>query len=317
MTKAVSPPLPSRTSIWAAGARALGARQADPQLRNPDVLADRLIGPEELALLGEHPLRAALEQRTPEAAEHPEARSAMATLTVRTKFIDERLTAAIHAGAAQLVILGAGWDTRAYRLADLLRGVRIFEIDQPVTQNWKRRRAEQVLGPPPANLTYLNTDFRAQTLGDVLAATAYNPAQPTFFLWEGVTMYLPEEAVRATLRWIAQQAPGSRVVFDFAYRSVIEWLARARDYAGPLPEAAKLGMDRLRQIAAWGEPWIFGVPDHGEREFVTALGLEHQKTLAMASPEAARRYLGWDESRPLPGAIRQMYAILEAAVPAA
>jgi methyltransferase (TIGR00027 family) len=308
---------PSRTSIWAAGARALGSRHPDPQVRNPDTLADKLLGPEELALLGEHPLRTALEQGAPEAAGQPEARSAMATLVVRTKFIDERLADAIRGGATQLVILGAGWDTRAYRLADLLQGVRIFEIDQPATQNWKRRRAEQVLGPRPSNLTYLNIDFRTQTPADVLAAAGYQPAQRTFFLWEGVTMYLPEAAVKATLRWIATQAPGSAVVFDFAYRSVIDFMARAREYKGPLPEAAKLGMDRLRQIASWGEPWIFGIPDNQDRDFVTACGLSHRETLALASPEAARRYLAWDDARPYPGAIRQMYAILEAAVPGA
>lgn len=267
-------------------------------------------------MLGEHPLRAALEGNTPEAAEHPEARSAMATLLVRTKFIDERLRRAIEAGATQVVIMGAGWDTRAYRLADLLRGARIFEIDQPATQNWKRRRAAEVLGAPPANLTYLTIDFRTQTLADVLAAAGYDPSARTFFLWEGVTMYLPEEAVKDTLRWIATQAPGSSVVFDFPYRSVIDWMARAREYTGPLPEAAKLGMDRLKQIASWGEPWIFGVPDARDREFLAEAGLEHRETLGVASEEAARRYLGWQEKQPMLGAIRQMYAILEAAVPA-
>lgn len=271
------------------------------------------MGSEELALLGEHPLARAFE--SPENVQHPEVQSAMLTLIVRTRFVDDRLEQAIADGATQVVIMGAGWDTRAYRFAELLRGARVFEVDQPPTQNWKRRRAEAVLGPAPANLTYLQVDFRTQTLGEVLAAAGYDSKQRTFFIWEGVTMYLPEAAVRDTLRWIAQQAPGSSVVFDFAYSALIEFIAQMQAGWQPPTEAARVGMDRLRQIKAWGEPWIFGVPTDQSAEFVTELGLEHRETLGMASQEAARRYLGWTEDKPFPASIRQFYAIAEAVVP--
>lgn len=299
-------PLPSRTSIWAAAARAIGAG------RNPDHLAAKLIGSEELALLGEHPLAQAFE--SPDNVQHPEVQSAMLTLIVRTRFIDDCLERAIADGATQVVIMGAGWDTRAYRFAELLRGARVFEVDQPATQDWKRRRAEGTLGPAPANLTYLQIDFRTQTLGDVLAAAGYDSQQRTFFIWEGVTMYLPEAAVRDTLRWIAGQASGSSVVFDFAYSALIERIAQMQAGWQPPNEAARIGMDRLRQIKAWGEPWIFGVPTDQSPEFITGLGLVHRETLGMASQEAARRYLGWTENKPFPASIRQFYAIAEAIV---
>lgn len=308
--------IPSRTSIWAAAARAVGSRIEDPHWNNPDHLADKLLGPEERALIAGHPLAQALESDTLENRRNPEVQSAVMTLIVRTKFMDERLQRAIAAGATQVVIMGAGWDTRARRFAELLRDARVFEVDQPSTQNWKRRRAEEALGPAPANLTYLPIDFRQQTLGDVLAQAGYDPTQRTFFIWEGVTMYLPEAAVRNTLRWIARQAPGSSLVFDFAYIDLIESIAKMQSGGWEPPnEYARVGMERLRQIQAWGEPWIFGMPTDGSKEFVTELGLEHRETIAMASVEAARRYLGWDDNAPFPAAIRQFYAMAEVAVP--
>jgi methyltransferase (TIGR00027 family) len=292
----------------------VGSRIDHPHRRNPDHLAVKLIGPAERALIEAHPLASALETDTPEIRENPEVQSAVMTLIVRTKFIDERLQRAIAGGATQVVIMGAGWDTRAHRFAELLRDVRVFEIDQPATQNWKRRRVAEVIGPDPVNLTYLPIDFRHQSLADVLTAAGYGPARKTFFIWEGVTMYLPEAAVRETLRWISQQAAGSSIVFDFAYRAIIDFIVRMNSGSEPLTEAAQVGAARLRQIMAWGEPWIFGVPNDASKEFLNEFGLDHRETLGMASIEAAKRYLGWEEDKPFPAAIRQFYAITEAAV---
>ena len=127
-------------------------------------------------------------------------------------------------------------------------------------------------------------------------------------------MYLPEAAVRDTLLWIAQQAQGSSVVFDFAHRNLIDSIAAMAKGWEPPTEAARVGMDRLRQIKAWGEPWIFGIPDGAADAFVSELGLAHRETLGMASTEAARRYLSWDRDEPFPAAIRQFYSIAEATV---
>ncbi len=307
--------LPSRTSIWAAAARAIGSRLDHPHWHNPDELADKLLGPVEHDLLGDHPLASALKRELPKAEQHPEVQASVMTLLVRTKFVDEKLKQAIADGATQVVIMGAGWDTRAHRFADLLKHARVFEVDKSDTQDWKRKRVAAAIGKDPANLTYLAIDFRHQTLADVLAAGGYDPKQKTFFLWEGVTMYLPDAAVRDTLRWISKQASGSTLVFDFAYKSLIDSIAVINEPGWVAPnEQARLGSERLRQIAKWGEPWIFGIPDDGSKEFLNELGLEHRETIAMASTEAARRYLGWDQDTPFPAAIRQFYAITEAAV---
>ncbi|MEI9814069.1 MAG: class I SAM-dependent methyltransferase [Acidobacteriota bacterium] len=142
------PDTPSRTSIWAAAARAVGSRLEHPHWRNPDLLADKLIGPEERDLIMGHPLSAALLADTPESRKNLEVQGSTMTMIIRTKFVDEKLEEAVKNGARQFVILGAGWDTRAWRMADVLKDVKIFEIDQPSTQNWKRRRADETIGPP-------------------------------------------------------------------------------------------------------------------------------------------------------------------------
>ena len=106
------------------------------------------------------------------------------------------------------------------------------------------------------------------------------------------------------------------IVFDFAYTALIEQIARARQGEQPADDRSKLVMDRLRQIAGWGEPWIFGVPTNESARYIQEQGLQHHETLGMASIEAAKRYLAWTEDRPYPAAIRPMYAIAEAVVPA-
>jgi methyltransferase (TIGR00027 family) len=269
---------PSKTCLYVAAGRALGAREPDESIRNPDYLAERLLGPEERALVADQPVVQALDLDFAEARKNIEALSSAAMMIIRTRFIEERLEQAIHNGASQLVILGAGFDTRAYRLVELLKAARVFEVDRPSTQEYKKHRVQEAEIKVPSNLTYVPVDFRHDTLGDVLAAAGYDSSQRTFFVWEGVTMYLPEAAVEATLRWVAAQAPGSTIVFDFVGAMVIKFMTTVD--LNVLPEAAKRAISRLRELIA-GEPWIFGIPDTGEREFLSKLGLELREALPL------------------------------------
>ncbi len=307
--------LPSRTSVLVAAARAVGSRIDHPHWRNPDHLAIKLLGLEEREVIAGDPIAEALERDTPELRRNPRVMGLLLTMLVRTKFIDEHLQQAITDGATQVVILGAGWDTLAYRFQELLRDVKIFEVDRPALQEWKRRRMEEELGTAPANLTYLQIDFNTQKLAGVMASSSYDPQQKTFFIWEGVTMCLPEDAVRETLQWIAHQAPGSTIVFDFADASVIEFTKRVQEGFQPKTEYGHLAAERVRQLDSWKEPWLFGIPEGGSEEFVRRLGLEHRETMGMASAEAAKRYLGWDRDEPFVLPVRTNYSILEAAVP--
>lgn len=261
-----------------AAGRALGAREADPAMRNPDSLAEKLLGPDELALIQEHPIGAAL-QDPPGAKPVYEALGTAALMLIRTKFIDDKLRQAIEDGARQYVILGAGFDTRAYRFQELLRDAKVFELDSAATQAWKRRRAEAALGPAPANLTYVSIDFNHELLGEVLAKAGYNPAEKTFFTWEGVTMYVVEEGVRATLRTVAQAAPGSRLVLDYTTQAVLDFMTKFPEY-GP-----------AKFLTKWGEPWVFGLPDGKEQAFFEDLGFEVCEKFPVFGPESIKRYL--------------------------
>src|SRR6202042_3149443 len=98
-------------------------------------------------------------------------------------------------GTTQVVILGAGFDTRAYRFKDLLQDKKIFEVDYRSTQEFKKRRVEAILGDPPSNLTFVEIDFQRDKLGAVLRNAGFQPGGKSFFVWEGVSMYLTESAV--------------------------------------------------------------------------------------------------------------------------
>ena len=256
MSEPANQPSPgiSRTSIYVAAGRAVGAREPDPSARNPDYLAEKLLGdPSKLDL--DHPAVRALSLGYDEAMKDVEVVSIVRMMTVRTRFIDEALERAIAGGATQVVILGAGFDSHAYRCQELLAHVRVFEVDRPATQALKKQRVNDVLGGPPANLTYVAIDFQHEDLPDVLTRHGYDPAQRTFFILEGVTMYLPEEAVRGTLRFVAAHPPGSGIVFDFVYRAMIDMLARidmanvpeaAKPFVATLPES-----DQGRAVGVW------------------------------------------------------------------
>ena len=142
-------------------------------------------------------------------------RALRAFFAVRSRFAEDQLARAIEAGVRQYVVLGAGLDTSAYRQRD--ETLRVFEVDHPDTQAWKRARlAEAGVSAPPA-LTYVPIDFERQMLGQCLRDAGFRSDQPTFFSWLGVVPYLTHDAVMAMLGFIATSMPrGSSIVFDYA-----------------------------------------------------------------------------------------------------
>jgi methyltransferase (TIGR00027 family) len=236
----------------------------------------------------DHPVVRALTVGYDQAMKEIDVVNAVRMTTIRTRFIDEALERAVADGAKQLVILGAGLDSHAYRCRGLLAGVRIFEVDRAAMQEMKKRRVREVLGTPPANLTYVEADLLRDDVRDVLTSHGYDPRQKTFFIFEGVTMYLPEEAVKRTLRFAAASAPGSGIVFDFVYQSMIETIAKID--ITKVPEPAKAFVERFLSVTRH-EPWVFGLPTGGEREYLRELGLELREELSLLSDAAAARYL--------------------------
>jgi methyltransferase (TIGR00027 family) len=265
-----------------AAARALGAQDPDPGVCNPDHLAAAFIGPAELALIAGHPISKMLDLRYEEAIDNIPIAMLTSMMIVRTRFIDQALQRAVANGATQVVLLGAGFDSRAYRFADLLGQCRVVEIDAPPTQEYKKRRVLEALGKLPDHVHYAPIDFAQEaeeknTLGDVLNACGLRKDQKTCFIWEGVTMYLPEESVRSVLETVAQYAPGSTLVLDYVNRLGLAMMER--NPLGPVGSAA-----------GWGEPWIFGVlGDHGA-DFFRELGFDPGVPLSTTDIEAIKRY---------------------------
>jgi methyltransferase (TIGR00027 family) len=270
--------LPSRTSILTAAARAFGSREPDLSLRNPDWLAGRLIGPAELALIAEHPIGKALDRDFQEAIRDPDVFGFAWLMLVRTRFIDERMERAVRGGATQVVILGAGFDTRAHRFAELLKDATVIEIDYGATQEYKKRRVEAALGGAPANVAYASIDFTRESLREALRRAGFKPSRKTYYICEGVSMYVPEEGMKETLRAVAaQSAPGSGLLLEYLNKGGLEVL---RKYPA--------GM--VKNAIDWGEPFVFGVPDGQDREFFLEVGLELGEMLKIGSPESVKRY---------------------------
>lgn len=143
------------------------------------------------------------------------------SVAARTRLIDDTLGAMTEAQLRQLVILGAGFDTRPYRL-ERLRSVPVFEVDHPDTQVAKRAALRRVLPALPDNVRFVPSDFNLGSINQVMTEAGYQPEQPTVFLWEGVTNYLSEEAVDATLRWCATTAAaGSVVLFTYVHSDAL------------------------------------------------------------------------------------------------
>jgi len=169
----------------------------------------------------------------------------------RHRIMDDLVRAEAAAGASQLVILGAGYDARPYRFAPPEGPARAFEVDHPTLSAAKRGFVERALGRVPAHVRFTAVDFLRERLDERLLASGFDPAARTVFVWEGVTYYLTEEAVRATLGMVrALSAPGSTIVFD-------AW-ARPRGLRGvwsDVVHAASSAAVRLLE-----EPFRFALP---------------------------------------------------------
>ena len=142
------------------------------------------------------------------------ARGMADIIGLRTVAIDAAVRAAITDGATQLVILGAGYDGRGWRMSELA-GVRVFEVDHPATQGDKRSHVSE-LPPPNAEVSFVSIDFERESLDVVLQRAGHDASSPTCWIWEGVVMYLTREAMRATLAAVAgRSAAGSTLIVNY------------------------------------------------------------------------------------------------------
>jgi methyltransferase (TIGR00027 family) len=141
--------------------------------------------------------------------------SARSPVVMRSRYGEEELDQAIKRGVAQYVILGAGLDSFAFRRPDVANVLRVFEVDHPATQAWKRSRLRELNVAPPPNLVFVPVDFETLSLIDSLRNSGYRPEAAGFFSWLGVSTYLTPEAIFDTLRAVASMAPGTEIIFQY------------------------------------------------------------------------------------------------------
>ena len=138
------------------------------------------------------------------------------TMIARTAYFDDLFVDALENQFPQIVLLGAGYDTRAYRFADRNKGTKIFELDIAPTQAWKRQALKKAKIPIPAGVSFVPINFNTESLQDVLERAGYDPDLKTLFIWEGVSYYLQAASVDATLGFVREFAqPVSRIAFDY------------------------------------------------------------------------------------------------------
>lgn len=267
---------PTNTAEVMAALRAAGAVGRDPAVRNPDYMAGAFLS----AQLRVHAL-----------AKVPGARRLIPLMAerllpggyyyeiARVKHIDAILRSELRHGLDQLVILGAGYDSRAYRFADTLRAVRVYEIDLPPISVVKRRKVTAILDRPPDNVAYITADFVRDDLSERLRERAYDLRAATLFVLSGVAPYLPRGAVDELFRFVANHTCArTSIAFDYVFDEMLDGDDSFR------------GAAQTRQrLAALGEPFKFGIPIGGVAQFVESYGLK--LTSDLQPNELARRYL--------------------------
>jgi methyltransferase (TIGR00027 family) len=213
-------------------------RRAAHQVRDrplvfEDPLALRIIRPEVARELREHP---------PRHESSPLAPYLRAFFAMRSRFAEDALAEAVASGVRQYVVLGAGFDTFAYR--NPFPDLRVFEVDHPATQATKRERLAIGEIAIPPSLTFVAIDFATTALDDALRAAGFDAAAPAFFAWLGVVPYLERAAIDQTLSFIASLPAGTAVVFDYSVPPE------------SLPWMSRLVVHRMaKRVAAAGEPW--------------------------------------------------------------
>ncbi|HTZ69936.1 MAG TPA: SAM-dependent methyltransferase [Acetobacteraceae bacterium] len=221
---------PSRTALAAARHRA-----AHQVLEGGRVFSDPLA----LAILAADPAEAAAE-----AEAEPERRPMRFFIAARHRVAEDAVAAAAAAGVDQLVVLGAGLDTQAYR-APHGAAMTVFEVDHPATQAWKRDCLRAAAIPVPTSLRFVAVNFETDSLTERLAACGFDSERRAIFVWLGVVPYLTEAAIFATLFYVASLPGGAEIIFDYA------------DPPSVWPETLRSMLQtRAAYVASLGEAWI-------------------------------------------------------------
>jgi len=263
----------SNTAGYTCFSRACATREKDERYQGPDYMAEIFLPVFAKVILNIPMLRKVFMSRVAPSGIYE-------YVIARTKLFDEIFLEGLEKNIPQIVILGAGMDTRALRFADKNQGTKIIELDIENAQNPKiaiLNRKEVAL---PVELEFASIDFNQESLSDVLLNAGYLKVQQNLFLWEGVTMYLNSDAVDGTLTFIRESSQkGSRVAFDYIYASL---LRQEYKFYGE--------REIFETVSRAGEGWTFGI-DEGEIEkYLAERGFEMVSHYTPA--ELEERYFG-------------------------
>lgn len=267
----------SLTALTAAAARAAHLIVDNEPLIFVDPLARPLLGGQAEEFLRYHREQGA----------HPILAGARAQVTSRSRYTEDRLAAAVRTGLTQYVLLGAGLDSFAYR-SELAGRVRVFEVDHPATQKWKRQiLADAGIGIPDT-LRFVATDLETDSLAARLTAAGFDPGRPALIAWLGVTMYLTEAAIGQTLAVLGGFAPGTELILDYLLP------AELRDPGGE-QYAQQVGA----VAAERGEPWLSFFRPAELTELLATHGLPAVQHVAQRATVDAALWQRSDSLRPL------------------
>lgn len=184
------------------------------------------------------------------------------SIMARVRYFDDFVKKSIKDGLEQLVILGAGYDTRAFRIEELKENVNIFEMDHPNTQGFKIEKIKEIFGSTPGNVVYVPVDFEKEKIGEKLIENGFIGSKKTLFILEGLVMYIPPESVAEIFLFINKNsAKGSRVIFDYYPQSVVDGTSKL-----------EIGQNIRNHLVKIGEPLQFGIKEQEMENFLKEFG---------------------------------------------
>jgi methyltransferase (TIGR00027 family) len=200
------------------------------------------------------------------------------SVVARTRLIDDVISAALERDIEQLVVLGAGFDSRAYRMSRL-GGIAVFEVDHPDTQAAKQAVLTRLLGVLPEHVRFVAIDFKRDDLTSTMSRAGYRDSARTFILWEGVTNYLTQGAVDSTLRWCSRAPAGSVLLFTYVHHDI---LTRPAAFAGT--------KNLFASLEKAGEKFTFGMEPSHVPQYLAERGFSLE--LDIGAAEYRERYYG-------------------------
>ena len=287
---------PSVSALNVARCRAVAAHESRTDIKGPDHLAEIFLGEEAQMSLRNPAVLAAIVQKM--AAVSP---GGYEFFIARTAYLDAVFAQALRDDVPQIVLLGAGYDTRACRYRDLIQTTRIFELDTPVTQQHKRGLLDQAHVTIPPQLAFVPIDFTRDDMAQTLIQAGYRPDRQTLFIWEGVCYYLPPQTVDETFRFVRENSPaGSIICFDY--------MLAASDLAGRYgAQQSRAAMEAMYTA----EPLQFDLAEQQVPAFLAERGFTLIEHLTAADLET--RYLTLSDGT-LAGRVLGLFGMVRAVV---